>query len=107
MFKTRYEKHHIASGQRLYSGVFETKESTLSIHIETGELTEKTRCIVHEVYDSEWDSELVYPYGVERFERAVSYDELAALIEASQDKAAEQYRGMTADNWRDFFDETR
>lgn len=103
LFKTRYEKHHIARGQRLDSEIFETKESTLSIHIETGELTEKTRCIVHEVYASEWDSELVYPYGVERFERAVSYDELAALIEASQDKATEQYRGMTADNWRGFF----
>lgn len=106
LFKTRYEKHHIARGQRLNSDVFETKESALSIHIETGELTEKTRCIVHEVYASEWDSELVYPYGVERFERAVSYDELAALIEASKDIAAEQYRGMTAANWREYLDKT-
>lgn len=107
MFKTICGTHFISEGNRPYSCIMETKESTLSIHIETGELTEKTRCIVHEVYASEWDSELVYPYGVERFERAVSYDELASLVEASQDKAAEQYRGMTADNWRDFFDKTR
>ena len=107
LFKTGYEKHHIARGQRLYSDVFETKESTLSIHIETGELTEKTRCIVQEFYASESSDKPVHPYEVTRSERAVSYDELAALIEASQDKAAEQYRGMTADNWRDFFDETR
>lgn len=107
MFKTICGTHFISEGNRPYSCIFETKESTLSIHIETGELTEKTRCIVQEFYVSESSDKPVHPYEVARSERAVSYDELASLVEASQDKAAEQYRGMTADNWRDYFDETR
>lgn len=107
MFKTICGTHFISEGNRPYSCILETKESTLSIHIETGELTEKTRCIVQEFYASESSDKPVHPYEVTRSERAVSYDELAALIEASQDIAAEQYRGMTADNWRDYFDETR
>ena len=84
----------------------ETKESVLSIHIETGELTEKTRSIVQEFYASESYDDPISPYEVTYSERAVSYDELPALVEASEDRAAEQYRGMTADNRRDFFDET-
>lgn len=103
MFKTKKETHYVQPGQGPYSSVLETKEAALSIHIETGELKEKTRCIVYERYPSELKSELVYPYEVTRSERAVSYDELDSLIEASEDKAAEQYKGMTADNWRVYF----
>ncbi len=109
-YRTTFKTAHEQRSRRGWSpdvNVAETMESTLSIHIETGELTEKTRSIIHEFFDSESNDNPFYQYTVARSERAVSYDELAALIEASQDKAAEQYRGMTADNWRDFFDETR
>ena len=107
MFKTAYERNFLGQGQRPYSCILETKESVLSIHIETGELTEKTRSIVQEFYDSESYDDPISPYEVTHSERAVSYDDLPALVEASKDKAAERYRGMTAYNWRDYFDETK
>ena len=107
MFKTAYERNFLGQGQRPYSCILETKESVLSIHFETGELTEKTRSIVQEFYASESYDDPISPYEVTHSERAVSCDELPALVEASKDKAAERYRGMTAYNWRDYFDETK
>lgn len=81
--------------------------TTPAFHNEITAKEEEYRQFLRECGVTESNDNPFYQYTVARSERAVSYDELASLVEASQDIAAEQYRGMTADNWRDYFDETR